>query len=140
VRDMLKTWCEEGILAANMPGSDETDEEKTGGGARIKLSSGLRSLPLTALALLALMGLGWLRWTASPEPGPDPGMALRLSQLRGEVVTAAQLYRYQQGSWPENLQVMVRGGQLDPSVLGTVEKLGWNYELDAKRDAFSLGS
>jgi hypothetical protein len=140
VRDMLKTWCEEGMLELIMPGRDDEEDEGGAGRMKVRLSSGLRSLPLTALALVVLGGLGWLRWTASPDPGADPGETLRLGQLRAEVVTAAQLYRYQQGQWPENLQVLVRGGQLDPSVLRTVETLGWNYQLDAGRDAFSLGS
>ncbi len=110
-----------------------------GGGFKIKLSSGLRSLPLTMVALVLIGTLGWLRWTAMPEAGPHPGQSLREAQLRSEVITAARLFRYQKGEWPASLNELVRSGQLAPSVKMTSENLGWRYELNVKSDSFTLG-
>ncbi|MEN8007072.1 MAG: DUF4388 domain-containing protein [Candidatus Krumholzibacteriota bacterium] len=139
-RDMLKTWCEDGILERIDPGSDD---EESGSGERrfeLKLKSGLRSFPVTILAVLVIGALGWLRWTASPAPGPNPGEALRRAQIRSEVVTAARLYRYQKGEWPASLSEMVRSGQLTPSVMVTVDDLGWQYTINRKKDKFTFGS
>jgi len=139
-RDMLKGWCEEGVLERVQPGSD--DEESTNDGTRVKLKlkSGLRSLTTTLLAVLIIGTLGWLRWTASPDAGPNPGETLRRAQIRSEVVTAARLYRYHKGEWPSSLSEMVRSGQLTPSVLITVDDLGWRYTLNRKQDKFTFGS
>jgi hypothetical protein len=101
---------------------------------------GLRSAPLTLVGLALVGALLVARYTALPPVTDDPGRALRLSQLRYEVVTAAQLYRYQQGQWPQDLQSLVRAGQLGPSALSTVEQLGWRYTLDTGKDSFSLSS
>ena len=107
---------------------------------KLNLKSGLRSLPLTILAVLVIGTLGWLRWTASPAPGPNPGESLRRAQIRSEVVTAARLYRYQKGEWPASLGEMVRSGQLTPSIMVTVDDLGWQYSLNRKQDKFTFGS
>jgi hypothetical protein len=136
-RDLLKNWCEEGFLNLVHPGDDAEDEEGGGGGLKLKISSGLRSVPLTLLALVFIGTLGWLRWTATPPAGPHPGEDLRLEQLRASVVSAAQLFHYQKGEWPANLREMVRSGQLSPSVLDTVEDLGWEYTPN--EDGFTLG-
>ena len=56
------------------------------------------------------------------------------------MVTAARLYRYQKGEWPASLSEMVRSGQLTPSVLITVDDLGWEYTLNRKQDKFTFGS
>ncbi len=139
-RDLLKTWCEEGVLEKTNPGSDDEESENKGSRFKLKLKSGLRSLPVTMLAVLVIGTLGWLRWTASPDPGPDPGETLRRDQIRSEVVTAARLYRYQKGEWPASLGEMVRSGQLTPSIMVTVDDLGWQYNLNRKQDKFTFGS
>jgi len=139
-RNMLKTWCEEGVLELVNPGSEDEESDNQGGRFKWNLKSGLRSLPITLLAVLVIGTLGWLRWTASPPAGPNPGEALRQAQIRSEVVTAARLYRYQKGEWPASLGEMVHSGQLTPSVLITVDGLGWQYTLNRKKDKFTFGS
>ncbi len=139
-RDLLKAWIAEGILNKHDPGGEDEESDSQGGGFKIKLSSGLRSLPLTMVALVLIGTLGWLRWTAAPEAGPHPGQSLREAQLRSEVITAARLFRYQKGEWPVSLNELVRSGQLAPSVKATSEDLGWQYELNEKRDSFSFGT
>jgi len=139
-RDLLKTWCQKDILELVQPGSEDEESNHRGSRFKMKLQSGLRSLPITLLAVLIIGTLGWLRWTASPAPGPNPGEALRRAQIRSEVVTAARLFRYQKGEWPASLSEMVRSGQLTPSVLITVDDLGWQYTLNRKQDKFTFGS
>jgi hypothetical protein len=139
-RDMLKSWCEEGILERVDPGADDEESGNRGRKFKLNLQSGLRSLPVTMLVVLVIATLGWLRWTASPPAGPNPGEALRRAQIRSEVVTAARLFRYQKGEWPASLGEMVRSGQLTPSILITVDDLGWQYTLNRKQDKFTFGS
>lgn len=140
VRDLLKTWCQEDILVKHLPAEEEDDDEQGGHGLALPAAPGLRSVPLTIVGAVAVGVLMAARFTMFPVATDDPGRGLRLAQLRHEVVTAAQLYRYQQGQWPQDLQALVRAGQLGPSVLGTVESLGWQYSLDTARDSFSLSS
>ena len=123
-----------------MRASSSTWVDSSGGGLKWKLSSGLRSLPLTLLAVVLFGTLGWLRWTATPPAGPHPGEDLRQQQIRAEVVSAAQLYHYRKGEWPASLDEMVRSGQLMPSILATVEDLGWEYQVNDRKDGFSFGS
>lgn len=139
-RDMLKSWCGDGVLERINPGTDDEESESQGSKFQLKLKSGLRSLPLTLLAVMLIGAMGWLRWTASPDPGPNPGESLRRAQIRSEVVTAARLYRYQKGEWPASLGEMVRSGQLMPSIMVTVDDLGWQYSLNRKQDKFTFGS
>ncbi len=139
-RDLLKNWVEDSILAKHNPGGDDHESESEGGGLKLNLSSGLRSLPLTVVALVMIGALGWFRWTASPDAGPHPGQSLREAQLRAEVITAARLFRYQKGEWPDDLNDLVRSGQLAPSVKTTTENLGWQYVKAEKRDSFTFGS
>ena len=139
-RSMLKNWCESGVLELVQPDSEDEESDNQGERFTMKLQSGLRSLPLTLLAVLIIGALGWLRWTASPPTGPNPGESLRRAQIRSEVVTAARLYRYEKGEWPTTLSEMVRSGQLTPSVLITVDDLGWQYTLNRKQDKFTFGS
>ena len=138
-RDLLKNWCEEGVLEKINPDSEDEEAGSPGKRFKLKLQSGLRSLPITILTVVVLGTLGWLRWTASPDAGPNPGETLRRAQIRSEVVTAARLYRYQKGEWPASLTEMVRSGQLAPSILITVDDLGWQYSLNRKQDKFSFG-
>jgi len=139
-RDLLKTWTEEGILSKHNPGGADEESDSRGGGFKFRLSSGLRSLPLTMVAVVLIGALGWLRWTATPDAGDHPGQSLREAQLRSEVITAARIFRYQKGEWPTSLNELVRAGQLAPSVKTTSENLGWTYELNEKRDTFTFGT
>ena len=139
-RDLLKSWCEDGVLTKHNPGGDAEDSDTGGKGFTFKLSSGLRSLPLTVLALLVVGALGWARFTMLPAADPHPGQALREAQLKSEVITAARLFRYQKGEWPASLNELVRAGQLAPSVKHTTENLGWKYELNQDRDSFTFGT
>jgi len=140
VRDLLKSWCQEDVLVKHLPVEEE--DETGGGGHSLALprAPGLRSVPLTVTGLALFVALVGVRFAVCPVAAGDPGRQLRLAQLRHEVVTAAQLYRYQQGQWPQDLQALVRAGQLGPSALGTVEELGWRYALDTAKDSFSLSS
>ncbi len=140
VRDLLKNWIAQGILKKHDPTGEEVDSESSDSVKRINLSSGLRSLPLSLVALLLIGSLGWLRWTAVPEIDQFAGQSLRESQLRSEVITAARLFRYQKGEWPNGLSELVRAGQLAPSVMTTSENLGWHYKLNRKSDSFTFGS
>lgn len=140
VRDLLKNWCQEDVLVKHLPVEEDDEAEGGGHGLSLPRSPGLRSAPLTVAGLALLAGLVGARFAMYPVATDDPGRPLRLAQIRHEVVTAAQLYRYQQGQWPQDLQALVRAGQLGPSVLGTVESLGWRYSLDAANDSFSLSS
>ena len=141
VRDLLKTWVEEGVLVLNNTGDgkDEDGRNKKSG-LRVKLDLGLKRAPLVILLTLLLCYSGWVRWREAPTVRTDQGIELRQVQLRAEVIEAATLFRYNQGRWPESLAVLVRRGQLDPVTLATVEGLGWKYDLDSKTDSFSLGA
>lgn len=139
-RDLLKTWVEDGILNKHNPGGDDEESEDGGRGINLKLSSGIRNLPLTLIAVLLVGALGWLRWNSTPALGPNPGQLLREAQLRSEVITAARLFRYQKGEWPDNLNELIRAGQLAPSIKITTEDLGWKYELNRERDIFTFGA
>ncbi len=139
-RDLLKTWVQEGVLNKHDPEGDDAEPAPPGGGIKLNLKSGLRSFSLTIVAMALIGGLGWVRWTATPDAGAHPGQTLREAQLRSEVITAARLFRYQKGEWPASLSELVRSGQLAPSVKRTSENLGWAYELDPARDSFTFGS
>mgnify|MGYP001549264739 CR=1 FL=1 len=141
VRDLLKTWCEEDVLVMNNTGSDDGsgDGEKRKG-FRFKLNTGLRRSPLLLLMVCALGYLGYVRWVDPQPPLVSQGVELRQAQVRAEVIEAATLFRYNKGHWPADLAVLVRGGQLDPATLATVNGIGWQYRLDHKSDTFTLGS
>ncbi len=140
VRDLLKTWCKENVLVKHDPenteGEDaERDHERRG----LRLTTGLRSVPLTFLVVL-LFALGvWGRWFAMPPAPENPGADLRHAQLRAEVVQSTRLFRYESGHWPDTLAELVREGHLRRATLLTVQELGWTYEHDAVTDRFSLG-
>jgi len=141
VRDLLKTWLEEGFLTVEQHAADDGDARGDKRALRgINLNPGLRRAPLVLLVFLLLCGAGWYRWVEEPAMDPGQGPQLRETQLRAEVVAAARLYFYQEGQWPENLASMVRGGHMAPATLATVESLGWNYELDKKQNRFALGT
>jgi len=139
VRNLLKVWLETGVLEKHDPVAEDDDNDGDKSRFSLNLNTGLRSVPLTLLAVFVLGGLGWLRWTATPAAGPYPGQALREAQLRSEVVTAARMFRYRTGNWPSSLNEFVRTGQLTPSVKSTTENLGWKYELNQERDTFTFG-
>ena len=141
VRDLLKHWCQEGVLIRHDPedGSDD-EEERTRDRRRLNLTAGLRSVTLTFLLVCLVAAASWGRWFAMPAAGDHPGQELRESQLRAEVVQGTRVFRVEEGRWPENLAELVRGGQLRTSTLLTVEELGWTYVLDSSGDRYHLGS
>lgn len=141
VRDLLKTWCEEGFLfidSSDSGGGEASDEGPTR--RVLNINPNLRRAPLVLLFLLMLGGLGWLRWSMPTAPLDGRAQALRVAQLRNEVTSAATLYRYRKGAWPESLELLVRQGSLDEGTLQTVQTLGWQYKLDSKRDRYDLDS
>ncbi len=140
VRDYLKKWCVEGILKKIEVSTDAQDEDDSSSQSRRKWNPySLRSAPLTMLLIGFLAVLGWLRWTALPPGNPELGQALRQEQLKDEVVQAARLFRYAHGNWPQDLQSMVRDGQLDPGTKTTIEAMGWSYQTNPSRQSFTLG-
>ena len=139
VLDLLKKWCTQEILEANQPGQDEGGEEaKHGRKVKLGRKLGLRSLSLVIILTLTFLGTGWVRWMDTPLALSTAGKDLRTAQLRAEVVSAAQLYRYTESAWPGTLTELVRGGQLSPETLATVEDLGWKYDLNKQQDQFTL--
>jgi len=140
VRDLLKTWCEEGVLIRHDPeaGSDE-DDDRSRERRRLRLTTGLRSVTMTFLLICLVTAAVWGRWAAMPAPGDHPGQILRQAQLRAEVIHGARVFRFEEGHWPGNLSELVRGGQLPASTLLTVEEMGWTYDLDPDRKRFRLG-
>jgi len=140
VRDLLKTWCSEGVLRlVETYDDDESDGRGEGKDRRRWTRNSLRSAPVTLLVILMLGGLGWLRWTALPADGATPGPELRTRQVRDEVVEAARLYRFAHDAWPPSLQTMVDEGELAPALMGTVRALGWTYRVDNTGRSFTLG-
>ncbi|RKZ16464.1 hypothetical protein DRQ50_06055 [bacterium] len=141
VRDLLKNWCDDGVLTKHDPETDELDDDtETREKRGHKLTTGLRSVPL-AMLVICLLAVGfWGRWVALPATGENPGRTMREAQLRSEIIQGARIFRYEKGHWPSNLDELVRGGQLEASTLLTAEDLGWSYELDPGRDSFRLGT
>ncbi|MCP4572466.1 MAG: DUF4388 domain-containing protein [bacterium] len=141
VRDLLKSWCEEGVLVKHDPEDDATEDAERGRERPgLHLTTGLRSMPLTLL-VLALVALAvWGRWFAMPAAAEHPGADLRRAQIRAEVIESARLFRFESGHWPDTLAELVREGHLKPATLMTVQDLGWIYEHDADADRFSFGS
>ena len=141
VRDLLKTWCEEGFLFIDRSeGGGHQDSEEGATRRSLKINPDLRRAPVVLLFLLMLGGLGWLRWSLPAAPLNGRAQALREAQLRSELTSAATLYRYREGQWPESLELLVRQGTLPEATLQTVQTLGWQYKLDSKRDRYELGS
>lgn len=141
VRNLLKTWCEDGILVKHDPETDDIDDGgETQERRSLKLTTGLRSMPLMLLLICLLAAGAWGRWFAMPPEAGHPGHGLREAQLRSEIIQGARVFRYEEDRWPSNLDELVRGGQLKSSTLLTIEGLGWSYELDSAHDTFQLGS
>lgn len=141
VRDLLKSWCEDGVLVKHDPETEDTDDGERSRERRTRrLTTGLRSLPVTLLVVLLLAAGVWGRWFQMPDAGDHPGRALREAQLRAEVIQSARVFRFEEGRWPATLDELVRDGQLQTSTLLTVEELGWSYTLDESRDSFRLGA
>ncbi len=139
VRNLLKTWCHEGFLQVD--DSAETSVDRSAEDTRkikIQLGLGLRRAPLVFLAVLLLLGFGWLRWTTPPIADMTVADSVRANQLRSEVRKAATLFRYRQGQWPESLEVLVNNGTLSLSTMKTLDQLDWHYNLDQAKDRFVL--
>ncbi len=141
VRSLLRSWCEEGFLhleeTEEMAGEDEASGKSK---RKLSIDLGLRRMPLVVLVVVVLAGLGWLRWSVPPVFDTAAGDQLRENQIRSEVRAAATLYRYKEGKWPASLDLLVQEGKLAEGTLVTVGALGWEYELDRKKDRFHLGT
>ena len=141
VRNLLKTWCDDGVLVKHDPETDHVQDDREARERRsLKLTTGLRSVPLTLLVICLLAAGVWGRWFATQPAEDHPGRGVREAQLRSEVIQGARVFRYEEGRWPSTLDELVRGGQLKSSTLLTVEGLGWSYELDSDRNSFHLDS
>jgi Domain of unknown function (DUF4388) len=141
VRSLLKTWCEEGFLDLDRAAENEGEENLTSGSVKnIRVGLGLRRTPLVFLVVLLIVGLGWFRWSSPTIADTTAGDSLRENQLRSEVHSAAVLYRFREGKWPASLDLLVKEGKLDQGTLVTIGHLGWKYQLDSKKDQFSLGA
>lgn len=139
VRDLLKTWCEEGFLFIDRTGDNLDDEgQENGSRRRLKIDIGIRKAPVMLLLVLFLGALSWLRWSLPPGLPGIEAQAMRENQIRHEVRSAITLYRYHEGNWPESLDLLVREGALAAGTLATVQKLGWQYNLDSKSDRYRL--
>ncbi|PID81972.1 hypothetical protein CSB20_00240 [bacterium DOLZORAL124_64_63] len=141
VRDLLKTWCEEGYLVIDRSqDNSEQESPESATNRSLKINSSLRRAPSALLFLLMLFSLGWLRWSVPAAPLNGRAQALREAQLRNEITSATTLYRYREGTWPESLELLVRQGALQEATLQTVQTLGWQYTRDSKRDSYALSS
>ncbi len=140
VLDLLKKWCDEGFVTI-VQQDDEDYNDEGSGGRKVKLGRrlGLRSVTMVLMLMLACGGAGWLRWIDTPIEPSTAGAELRANQVRDDVATAAQLYRYQNQELPSSLNEMVRSGLLAGQTLVTVQELGWKYTLNRSRDGFTLG-
>lgn len=154
-------WLEAVLPAEDLEQQDGNGKDRRRRRRRTLLRYPLLSLTLVLLMLgfgclrwgplflgeMAVIGL------AAPAPG-SPGAAvddteviaavswldgdqqalrqLRLRQIRFEINEAVQHYRVVHGSFPEELDLLVRSGLLPRETWRTVEKLGWRYDrLDA---------
>ncbi|MFO7654524.1 MAG: DUF4388 domain-containing protein [Candidatus Krumholzibacteriia bacterium] len=168
VRELLHRFCQQGWLAIH----ESTDDLVTvgageGGERRQRRRHQLRSLPLTLLAVAALLAFGGLRWAplAGDEPFgltapvavgdagtvPDPATAwlapsrlasrdLRLRQLQAEVVESLELFQSRHGKYPHDLVELASHGLLADHTRRTVAGLGWSYELTDGGRGFRLAT
>jgi hypothetical protein len=152
-RELLKTFCEEGWLQADVPEQALDADPDRGRDDKARRRRSLRQPLLTFLLALVLVGFGAFRWAplalgemalvglAAPAVGPAGGEAavswldtdqqrareLRLRQLRQEVLLAATHYRDDHGEVPGQLDRLVSAGLLDPSTAATATQLGWSW-------------
>ena len=157
-RELLKSFLEAGWLQAVLPADGEADQAGDSQGKHRKLRRPpLRKPLLTALAAIVLAGLGGLRWSplalaeppfaapramaaASSEGGDAPdaagwldadqlaSRALRLRQLQAEIADSTRQYHALHGSYPDDLEQLVRAGLLARGTWRLASRLGWRYE------------
>ncbi len=139
VRTLLKTWCEEDyLLAENNNEEKETPELKSASQNKNTRGLGLRRAPVLAMVLILVLGLGWLRWSTIPLADTKVADRIRQSQLRHEIQTASTLFRYREGHWPDNLQLLVERGLLADHAAKLSGELKWEYVLDKKNDRYEI--
>jgi len=167
-REMLKTFVEEGWLQTEMPpGEDPQQDGARKDRRRRRRRTLLRSPLLSTLLVLVLVGFGGFRWTplmlgemalvglAAPAAGfgvahqdslavswldsdQQASRLLRLRQLRAEVNAAVQHYQGVHGTFPEDLELLVRTGLLPRDTWRTIDVLGWRYARLEAGLAYSL--
>jgi len=170
VRELLYNFCQESYLTALHPGDETIEADRSdNGGKKKRRRPQLRSVTLTSLAAIAVLGFGGLRWwplvtggaehvglAAAPAgavvsvlesrtaPWNDPALRsardLRLRQVRAEVQNALDLYRYRHGRYPADLEALVGYGVFGNITRRTVEALGWTYTLLAEGREYSLAT
>ncbi len=139
VRNLLKMWCQEGFIQIDdLAQTSTTHHQELARRFKFDLGFGLKRAPVFIVTVMLVMGLGWLRWTAPAAHDTLASETLRINQLRSEVRAAATLYRYRQGEWPQDLELLVNEGRLAPETLEVISVLGFKYELNSKNDSFSL--
>ncbi len=163
-REHLVAMCENGYLKILLPeGSEPTLTEETAVEAP-RTSTGPRSVTLTIIALILVVGVGALRWLpllaqeadrwgiatavvtagameTDPGTGTRPhGRSLRFNQIRSDLVQALELFGYRHGKYPMDLSLLVKQGLLSAATYRTVFYLGWTYQLNENGRGYSLAT
>jgi hypothetical protein len=167
VREVLKNFCDDGLLTVVLP--DPNEGPRSQGPkkkSRRNLDVGLKSNSVTIAVLLVVVAFGGLRWgplwareqasvglaapvatatdTAdSSQSVPDDRLRhaardLRLRQIKAEVTDAIELFRFQHGTYPTDLAHLVGEGMLAPSTERVVSRLGWHYSVLKQGQGYSL--
>lgn len=165
VREVLKNFCEDGLLQVVLPdpkegGFSQGPQKK----ASRNLDIGLKSNAFTLAVLLAVLAFGGLRWgplwareqatvglaapivataadssaAAAEEPVRRAARDLRLRQIKAEVTDAIELFRFHHGAYPADLEQLVGEGMLAASTQQIVTRLGWTYSALKQGQGYSL--
>lgn len=156
-REILKNFLEEHWLKIELPAESQDAQNGDRKGKRQgKRGTPLRQPLLTGILVILLLGFGSVRWVPLALGGMEsiglaaPGIAesegmdtalgisipdadqlaarkLRLRQIRNCVNEAVRQHHAAHGSYPENLEQLVRTGLLAPDTWKTVVRLGWSY-------------
>ena len=159
-REQLHAMCEDGFLTLVMPGVEpEKDSRDEGRKRREKPRTGPRSVTLTILVMLMMLGTGFLRWaplfgTGIERAGLAPAIAdsteaaavldearaLRLRQIEDEVDEALTIFLHRHGRYPADLGVLAREGLLPEPVHNLITELNWTYRLREDGRGYSLAA